>query len=170
MILSFLFISLTLLIIYFIYYCNLCILIYIDLMGKNILQNIQVAHCTPTFQVWKVSCLFLFVYYLFFFIYLSIYLSIIVIVSLLLLFTIIFTFNVYMYIYIYIFLHILFKYASKVRATYIIIPENDGSKAPIQLLGRGRSCLGFVRSGIFGLGIAPKKKLSCLLNLVSVQK
>ena len=105
-----------------------------------------------------------------FFIYLSIYLSIIVIVSLLLLFTIIFTFNIYMYIYIYIFLHILFKYASKVRATYIIIPENDGSKAPIQLLGRGRSCLGFVRSGIFGLGIAPKKKLSCLLNLVSVQK
>ena len=99
-----------------------------------------------------------------------IYLSIIVIVSLLLLFTIIFTFNVYMYIYIYIFLHILFKYASKVRATYIIIPENNGSKAPIQLSGRGRSCLAFVRSGMFGLGTAPKEKLSRLFDIVSIQK
>ena len=65
-----------------------------------------------------------------------------------------------MCIFMIFFLHILFKYASKVRATCIILPYNDGSKAPIRLSGRGRSCLAFVRSGMFGLGIAPKEKLS----------
>ena len=32
--------------------------------------------------------------------------------------------------------------------------------APIRLSARGWSCLAFVRSGMFGLGIAPKEKLS----------
>ena len=72
-----------------------------------------------------------------------------------------------MYIYI---LHILFKYASKVRAACIIVPYNDGFEAPIRLSGRGRSCLAFVRSGMFGLGIAPKEKLSRLFNPVSIQE
>ena len=58
-------------------------------------------------------------------------------------------------------------YASKVRGTCIIVPYNDGSKAPIRLSGRGRSCLAFARSGMFGLGIAPKEKLSRLFNPVS---
>ena len=70
----------------------------------------------------------------------------------------------------YIFLHILFRYASKVRAGCIIIPYNDGSKAPIQLWGRGRSCLAYARSRMFGLGIAPKERLSRLFNLVSIQE
>ena len=99
-------------------------------------------------------CLFvcLLTTYLFYLsIYLSIYVSIIVIILLLLFF----------------FLHILFKYA---RVLCIIVPYNDGSKAPIQLSGRGRSCLAFVRSEIFGLGIAPKEKLSHLFNPISIQE
>ena len=79
----------------------------------------------------------------------------------------------YIYIYIYIFITIfffLFKYASKVRAAFIIVPYNNGSKAPIRLSGRGRSCLALVRSRIFGLGIAPKEKLSRLFNPVSIQE
>ena len=59
----------------------------------------------------------------------------------------------------YIFLHILFRYGSK-----------DGSKAPIQLWGRGRSCHAYARSRMFGLGIAPKERLSRLFNLVSIQE
>ena len=75
----------------------------------------------------------------------------------------------YIYIHIYI-LYILFKYASKVRAACIIVPYNDGSKAPIWLSGRGRSCLAFVRSWMFGLGIAPMEKLPHLFNPVSIQE
>ena len=62
----------------------------------------------------------------------------------------------------------MFKYASKVKAACVIIPYNDGSKAPIWLLGRGRCCLAFVRSGIIGLGIAPMEKLSRLFNPVPI--
>lgn len=62
--------------------------------------------------------------------------------------------------------------ASKVRATCIIIPYKDPSKTPIQLTGKGRYCLAFARFWMFGLGIAPQKKLSHLFNpgirLVSV--
>ena len=61
-------------------------------------------------------------------------------------------------------------YASKVRATCIIIPYNDSSKARIWLSWRGRSCLTLARSGMFGLGIAPKEKLSRLFNPVSIQE
>ena len=61
-------------------------------------------------------------------------------------------------------------YDSKVRAACIIVQYNDGSKAPIWLSGRGRSCLAFVRSGKFGLGIALKEKLSPLFNPVSIQE
>ena len=60
-------------------------------------------------------------------------------------------------------------YASKVRAACIIVPQNDGLKAPIQLSGKGRSCLAFARSGMFGLSIAPKEKLSPLFKPVSIQ-
>ena len=42
-----------------------------------------------------------------------------------------------------------------------IVPYNDGSKAPIRHL---LFFLAFVRPGIFGLGIAPKEKFSCLFN------
>ena len=56
---------------------------------------------------------------------------------------------IYIYIFIYVFLHILFMCASKVRTACIIVPYKDGSKAPIRLSWRGRSCLAFVRSGIF---------------------
>ena len=48
-------------------------------------------------------------------------------------------------------------YASKIRAACIIVPYNDGSEAPIPLSERGRSCLIFGRSGMFGLGIVPKE-------------
>ena len=41
-----------------------------------------------------------------------------------------------------------------------MVPYNNGSKAPIRLSGRGRSCLAFARSGMFRLGIEPKEKLS----------
>ena len=59
-------------------------------------------------------------------------------------------------------------YASKLRAACIIVPYNDGSKKPIRLLRRGKSCLVFARSGMFALSIAPKEKLSCLFNPVSI--
>ena len=59
-------------------------------------------------------------------------------------------------------------YARKVRAACIIVPYNDGSKAPIRLSGRGRSSLAFARSGMFGLGIALKEKISRLFNPVSI--
>ena len=61
-------------------------------------------------------------------------------------------------------------HASKVRFACLIVPYNDSPKAPIRLSGKGRSCLTFVRSGMFGLGIAPKEKISCLFNPVSIQK
>ena len=48
----------------------------------------------------------------------------------------------------------------KARAACIIVPHNDGSKASIRLSGRGRSCLAFAKSGMFGLGIASKAKLT----------
>ena len=51
----------------------------------------------------------------------------------------------------------------------IIVPYDDGLKAPIQLLERGKSRLAFARSGMFGLGIALKEKLSCPFNPVSVR-
>ena len=56
-------------------------------------------------------------------------------------------------------------YASKVRAACIIVPNNEGSKVPVWLSGRGRSCLVFARSGMFELGIVPKE-----FNLVSTQE
>ena len=61
----------------------------------------------------------------------------------------------------------MFNYASKVRAACIIVPYNDGCKAHTRLSGRGKPFLVFVRSGMFGIGIAPKEKLSCLFNPVS---
>ena len=67
-------------------------------------------------------------------------------------------------------MYILFNYASRVRVACIIVPYNNGSKAPIRLSGRGRSILAFVRSGMFGQGIALKEKLSCLFNPVSIQE
>ena len=39
------------------------------------------------------------------------------------------------YIFIIFFFHILFNYASKVRAACTIVPDNDGSKAIKHLLG-----------------------------------
>ena len=121
----------------------------------------------------------LFVYYVL--VNLSIYLSIIIVISLLVLFTIIFTniyihLYIYMYIYIYIYLFIyLFwifylTYANKVRAACIIVSYNDDLKAHFGLSRRGRSCLVFVRSGMFGLDIALKKKLCGLFNPVSIQE
>ena len=59
-------------------------------------------------------------------------------------------------------------YASKLRAACIIVPYTNGSKTPIRLSGRGRSCLAFATSGMFGLGIAPKEKISRLFNPVSI--
>ena len=61
-------------------------------------------------------------------------------------------------------------YASKERAACIIVPYNDGSKAPTRLSGRRRSRLAFTKSGMFWLDIAPKEKLSCLFNPVSIQE
>ena len=54
--------------------------------------------------------------------------------------------------------------------TYNAVPYNHGSRTPIWLSGRGRSCLALVRSGMFELGITPEKKLSGLFNPVSIQK
>ena len=62
------------------------------------------------------------------------------------------------------------RYANKIRAVCIIVPYSDGLKAPIRLLGRGRSCLGFARSGMFELDIALKKKLSGLFNTVLIHE
>ena len=104
----------------------------------------------PYFHFWKVSSLFgclLFIYFIYLFTYLFIYLFLLL--------------SQY---------YFLFKYASKVRAACIIVPYNDGSKAPIRLSARGRSCPAFVRSEMFGLGIAPKEKLSRLFNPVSIQE
>ena len=50
----------------------------------------------------------------------------------------------------------------------IILLYDDGSKAPTRLSGSWRSCLAFVRSGMFGLGMVPKEKLSRLFNPVSI--
>ena len=61
-------------------------------------------------------------------------------------------------------------YASKVRATCIIVPYSNGSKRLVRLSESGRSCLAFARSGMFGLRIAPKKKLSRLFKPVSIQE
>ena len=59
-------------------------------------------------------------------------------------------------------------YAIKVRAACIFVPYNHGLKAPIQLSEKGRSSLALARSGRFGLGIAPKKKLSRIFNSVFI--
>ena len=64
----------------------------------------------------------------------------------------------------------LLVHASKVRATCIIVPYNDGSEAPIWLSERGRSCLAFAESGMFGLGMAPKEKRSHLFKPFSIQE
>ena len=55
---------------------------------------------------------------------------------------------------------------NKVRAAY----NHTIYQAPIRLSGRGSSCLAFARSGMFGLGIAPKEKGSRLFNPVSIQE
>ena len=110
----------------------------------------------PYFSIFKSKPLFSFAHYLF---VLSIYLLIYL-----------FIYYCYYLIITIIFLHICFKYASNVRAAWIIVPYNDGFKAPTRQSGRGRSCLAFVRSRTFGLGIAPKEKLSRLFNPVSIQK
>ena len=61
-------------------------------------------------------------------------------------------------------------YASKVAASCIIVPYKDGPKAPIRLLQRGRTCLAFARSTMFGLRVGLKEKLSCLFNTVFIQE
>ena len=78
----------------------------------------------------------------------------------------------YFYYYYFVFSGYIFyiTYASKVRATCIIVPYNDSSKAPIRLPARGRSCLAFAKFGMCGLGIARKEKLSRLFNPVSIQE
>ena len=55
---------------------------------------------------------------------------------------------------------------NKVRAAY----NHTIYQAPIRLSGRGSSYLAFARSGMFGLGIAPKEKVSRLFNPVSIQE
>ena len=81
---------------------------------------------------------------------------------------------IYIYIFIYLFIYsfciFYLTYANKVRAACIIVSYNDASKAHFGLSRRGRSCLVFVRSGMFGLDIALKKKLCGLFNLVSIQE
>ena len=143
-------------------------------MGENISQNIQAAQSTPTFQFRKAShpfCLlfilsiylliYLFTYYFYFhynyyLLYLLLLLSLLLLLPLLLL-------SLSCYIF-------YFTYASEVRAACIIIPYNDGSRAPIWLSGRGRSYLAFTRSEMFGLRIAPKEKISHLFKPVSIQE
>ena len=74
----------------------------------------------------------------------------------------------YIYICTYIYIYSFYlTYASKVRATCIIVPQNDGSKAPIRLSRRGMSCAAFARSGM--LDMVLKDKLSRLFSLVSIQ-
>ena len=149
-------------------------------MGENISQNIQTAESTPTFQFRKVSrpfCLFI-IYLFYLFIYLSIdlfiyyfyfhynyYLLYVLLLSLLipLLLLLLLLLSLVCYIF-------YLMYASKVRAACIIVPYNDGSKSPIRLSARGRSCVAFGRSRMFGLDIAPKEKLSRQFNPVSIQE
>ena len=148
-------------------------------MGENISQNIQTTESTPTFQFRKVSrpfCLFI-IYLFYLFIYLSIdlfiyyfyfhynyYLLYVLLLSLLIpLLLLLLLLLLACYIF-------YLMYASKVRDACIIVPYNDGSKSPIRLSGRGRSCVAFGRSRMFGLDIAPKEKLSRQFNPVSIQE
>ena len=149
-------------------------------MGENISQNIQTAESTPTFQFRKVSrpfCLFI-IYLFYLFIYLSIdlfiyyfyfhynyYLLYVLLLSLLI--PLLLSLLLLLLLVCYIFC---LMYASKVRAACIIVPYNDGSKSPIRLSARRRSCVAFGRSRMFGLDIAPKEKLSCQFNPVSIQE
>ena len=49
-----------------------------------------------------------------------------------------------------------------VRAACIMVPQNNGPKAPIWLSGKETSCLPFARSGTFGLDILPKRNFSLI--------
>ena len=118
--------------------------------------------------------LFYYYYYFHYYYYFIIYFIIIIVIIIIIINTTFINF-IYLFIYLFLFiyffwLHILFylTYASKVRAACVVLPYNDGSKAPIRLSGRGRFCLVVARSGMFGLGIAPKEKLSRLFNPVSI--
>ena len=55
-------------------------------------------------------------------------------------------------------LHLLQNICQQGVSRVCIIPYKDGSKAPIRLSGRGKPCLAFVCSGMFGLSITPKEK------------
>ena len=77
------------------------------------------------------------------------------------------TILIYQHIYTYIFYA---TYASKVRAACIVATYNNDSKATIRLSERGRSCLAFVTSGMFGRGIVPKEKVYRIFSPVSIQE
>ena len=124
-------------------------------------------------------CTYLFIYYYYFLytIIITIIIFIIIIIVIIIIIIIIITITIIIIITIVtsttlIFLCYIFylTYAGKVRSACIIVLYNDGLKAPIRLSGRGRSCLAFARFGMFGLGIAPKRKLSYLFNPVSIQE
>ena len=70
----------------------------------------------------------------------------------------------------FVLLLIYITYANKVRAACLMVPCNDGSKNSFGCQRGERSCLVLARSGMFGLDIAPKKKLSRLFNPVSIQE
>ena len=88
--------------------------------------------------------------------------------------SVIVTINIFIYLFIYLFIysfiHLLlffFPYIVMLVESVYNRTVYGGSKAPIRLSGRGKSCLVHTKPGMFGLGIVPKEIHSHLFNPVS---
>ena len=78
--------------------------------------------------------------------------------------TIIFLLSIYLFIHSFTYLFFSYTVMLVGFTPSIIVLYNGGSKAPIRLSGRGKSCLFYTKCGMFGLGIVPKEIHSCLFN------
>ena len=87
--------------------------------------------------------------------------------------SVIVTINIFIYLFIYLFIHsfiyyyFFFPYIVMLVGSVYNRTVYGGSKAPIRLSGRGKSCLVHTKPGMFGLGIVPKEIHSRLFNPVS---
>ena len=91
-------------------------------------------------------------------------LRIIIIITISVIFTIIFLF-IYLLTYYLLFIYLLLFLFFSIYCYTVMY--SGGSKAPIRLSERGRSCLVYTKPGIFGLAIVPKEIYSRLFNSVS---
>ena len=135
------------------------------------------------FNKWHNNVHFYFIYILIFFTIIVIniiILRIIIIITISIIITIIIFICLFIclfiYLFIYSFIHLfiviiffLILFCQQGNSPCIIVLYNGGSKAPIRLSGRGRSCLVCTKTGIFELGIKPKEIHSSLFNLASDQ-